>query len=188
MRASPPTPPTPPAPPSPSTPSSLEGDESWIQMDVKGLLLDPASETPVLLLEGVKESVVLPVWIGPVEANAIASALEGLKELRPMTHDLISNLLRETGVELSRVEIWALRDGTFYGRLCLQSAAGLVLIDSRPSDAIAIAVRTASPIFVARTVMDEALRLDLASEESAEDETRAWLEQASPEDLGKYKM
>lgn len=162
--------------------------ESWVEMEVKGLLLDPASETPVLLLQAIGGTVVLPIWIGQAEANAIAVALEGIREPRPMTHDLMQGILQELAVDLQRVEIWALREGTFHGRLCLKRAEKEYLVDSRPSDAIAMSVRTGATIRVAQTVLDEALQRDLATAGEEEERLREWLEKARPEDLGKYTM
>lgn len=165
-----------------------EVEEGWVVMEVKGLLLDPASETPVLLLQSSDGSLLLPIWIGQAEANSIAVALEGIREPRPMTHDLIHGILVELAIELVRIEVWALREGTFIGRLRLLRGEERCEVDSRPSDAIAMAVRTGAPIWVARTVLDEALQLDLAMVGKEEERLREWLERARPEDLGKYTM
>ena len=165
-----------------------EVEEGWVAMGVKGLLLDPASETPVLLLQSSDGALLLPIWIGQVEANSIAVALEGIREPRPMTHDLIHGILVELAIELVRIEVWALREGTFIGRLVLHRGEERCEVDSRPSDAIAMAVRTGAPIWVARTVLDEALQLDLAMVGKEEERLREWLERARPEDLGKYTM
>ena len=165
-----------------------EVEEGWVAMEVKGLLLDPASETPVLLLQSSDGALLLPIWIGQVEANSIAVALEGIREPRPMTHDLIHGILVELAIELVRIEVWALREGTFIGRLVLHRGEERCEVDSRPSDAIAMAVRTGAPIWVARTVLDEALQLDLAMVGKEEERLREWLERARPEDLGKYTM
>ena len=166
----------------------VQSEEHWVEMEVKGLLLDPASETPVLLLQSVGEAIVLPIWIGQAEANAIATALEGIREVRPMTHDLMHSLLQELAVELLRVEVWALREGTFYGRLRLRRGETEIELDSRPSDAIAMAVRSGASIWVLQQVVDEALKLDLATAGEEEERLREWLEKARPEDLGKYTM
>ncbi len=168
--------------------ANAEVEEGWVAMEVKGLLLDPASETPVLLLQSSDGSILLPIWIGQVEANSIAVALEGIREPRPMTHDLIHGILVELAIELVRIEVWALREGTFIGRLRLRRGEERCEVDSRPSDAIAMAVRTGAPIWVARTVLDEALQLDLAMVGKEEERLRDWLERARPEDLGKYTM
>ena len=160
----------------------------WLEMEVKGLLLDPASETPVLLLQAVGGTVVLPIWIGQVEANSIATALEGIREPRPMTHDLLHGVLQELGVELNRVEIWALREGTFYGRLQLRRSSDEVQVDARPSDAIALAVRVSAPIYVAEEVMEQAGMLPEEemnlTEEGAQTEVGG---ESSAEDLGAFK-
>lgn len=162
--------------------------EHWVRMEIQGLVLDPASETPVLLLQSIGGTVVLPIWIGQTEANAIATALEGIREPRPMTHDLLHGVLQELAVELHRVEVWALREGTYIGRLCLRQGGGEHQVDARPSDAIALAVRTGATIWVAQEVLDEAIHLDLASAGEEEERLREWLEKARPEDLGKYTM
>jgi bifunctional DNase/RNase len=163
-------------------------NDAWVRMEVKGLLIDPASETPVLLLQSASESLLLPIWIGPVEANSIAMALEGAREPRPMTHDLMHGILQGLAVELQRVEIWSLQEGTFYARLLLRHGSTTAEVDSRPSDAIAVAVRAEAPIFVARAVIQEAVQLDLATSAEEEERLREWLERARPEDLGKYTM
>ncbi len=162
--------------------------EGWVEMEVKGLLLDPASETPVLLLQAVGGTLVLPIWIGQMEANAIAMALEGMREPRPLTHDLMHDILRELAVDVVRVEIWQLREGTFYGRLRLGRGEQNVEIDARPSDAVAMAVRAGATIRVAQSVLESALELDLATAGEEEERLREWLEKARPEDLGKYTM
>lgn len=162
--------------------------EHWVRMEIQGLVLDPASETPVLLLQSIGGTVVLPIWIGQTEANAIATALEGIREPRPMTHDLLHGVLQELAVELLRVEVWALREGTYFGRLRLRQGSEEHLVDARPSDAIALAVRSGATIWVAQAVLDEAIHLDLASAGEEEERLREWLEKARPEDLGKYTM
>lgn len=165
-----------------------ETSERWLEMEVRGLLLDPAAETPVLLLREVGGTIVLPIWIGQAEANAIAVALEGVREPRPMTHDLMLRILRELAADLLRVEVWALREGTFYGRLVLRRGGEETVVDARPSDAIALSVRTGATIRVAQAVIDQALDLDLATVGEVEERLREWLEKARPEDLGKYTM
>ena len=162
------------------------GNAEWVEMQLKGLLLDPGSETPVLILRAVGGHLLLPIWIGLPEANSIAMALEGIHAPRPMTHDLLRNCIESLGARLERVEIWGLLEGTFHARLRLaRDEEDYVEIDTRPSDAIALAVRTESPIWVARTVLETALSSELATDE---EKLRAWLEQARPEDLGRYKM
>jgi bifunctional DNase/RNase len=172
-------------------------------MRLKGLILDPTSDVPVIILREIDGSVFLPIWIGVFEANAIALALEGIRTQRPMTHDLLKSCLGALEAELERVEIHSLIDGTFYARLRLDRPAPggnggvaerpreILEIDSRPSDAIALALRTGSPIWIAKTVLDGALSSRRAAEAPGEDDEkklREWLENARPEDLGKYRM
>ena len=165
----------------------------WVEMRLKGLILDPTSDVPVLILREEGGTVFLPIWIGVFEANAIALALEGIQTPRPMTHDLLQSVLVGLGAELERVEIHSLVEGTFHARLRLRrrSAAAAVdpiEIDSRPSDAVALALRTGAPIWIARTVLESALSSQKASEADDDRKLREWLENARPEDLGKYSM
>jgi len=165
----------------------------WVEMRLKGLILDPTSDVPVLILREEGGTVFLPIWIGVFEANAIALALEGIQTPRPMTHDLLQAVLGGLGAELVRIEIHALIEGTFHARLRVRrrAAAGaddLVEIDSRPSDAVALALRTGAPIWIARSVLDGALSSQKASEAEDDRKLREWLENARPEDLGKYSM
>jgi uncharacterized protein len=162
---------------------------SWVEMQLKGVLLDPTHEVPVLILRSVGGHLLLPIWIGLPEANAIAMALEGIRTPRPMTHDLLKGCIEKLGASVEKVEIWGLLEGTFHARLRLRTQEGKdAEIDTRPSDAIALAVRTAAPIWVAKAVLEAALSAELAVEGSDEERLKSWLEQARPEDLGKYKM
>lgn len=159
-------------------------------MRLKGLLLDPTHEVPVLILRSEIGQLLLPIWIGLPEANSIAMALEGVRTPRPMTHDLLRDCIEKLGATVDRVEIWGLLEGTFHARLLLASGGSEPLsVDTRPSDGIALAVRTGAPIHVAKSVLEAALAAELATTEATDDERlRAWLENARPEDLGKYKM
>jgi hypothetical protein len=161
----------------------------WVVMRLRGLILDPNSEAPVVILREPDQGIFLPIWIGPFEANAIALAAEGVEPPRPMTHDLLRGVLETLGARLVRVEIHALREGTFHARLIVESREGeRCEIDSRPSDALALAVRVEAPIWAAREVLDGALRTSRAAAASDEETLREWLANASPEDLGKYSM
>lgn len=162
--------------------------QGWHEMEVKGLLLDPTSESPVLLLQSVDGKLVLPIWIGGMEANAIATALEGVRSPRPMTHDLMQGILEELGVKLRRIEVWDLREGTFLGRLCLLRGQDEFQVDARPSDAIALSVRSRAAIWVAQSVLDEALQPGPTTAGEDAERLRKWLEKTRPEDLGKYTM
>lgn len=183
-----------------------EPDKGWIEMQLKGLILDPTSDVPVVILRQEGSTVFLPIWIGVFEANAIALAVEGVQTPRPMTHDLLRSVLETLNVRLERVEIHSLIEGTFHARLRLLRAGGpadeergeggrlvgshVEVVDSRPSDAIALALRTGAPIWIAQGVLDGALASRQASELPSDDDERIrqWLENARPEDLGKYRM
>lgn len=168
--------------------STLSND--WIEMEIKGLLLDPGSSAPVLVLRSVGGQLLLPIWIGLPEANAIAVAIEEIEMQRPMTHDLLRSCIEALGAGLERVEIAELREGTFHARLHLRRGKAGFSLDARASDAIALAVRMGASIWVARQVLEEALSADVdaAPPTKGEDDLRAWLERVRPEELGKYKM
>jgi bifunctional DNase/RNase len=163
-------------------------------MNLKGLILDPTSDVPVVILREEEGTVFLPIWIGVFEANAIALALEGVQPPRPMTHDLLRSVVSGLGAELVRVEIHSLIEGTFHARLRLRRRVGSepgaeeLEIDSRPSDAVALALRVGAPIWIARAVLDGALSTQKASQAEDDRKLREWLENARPEDLGKYPM
>ncbi len=167
-------------------------DENLIQMKVTGLTIDPFTSMPIIILKDMEEKSALPIWIGLIEASAIATELEHIELTRPMTHDLIKNLLSAIGVKVERIVVHDLSDNTFYARVELDSSGKKFALDSRPSDAIAIALRTKAPIFVAKKVIDKSRRIDLAQETSGDEKSKQkWteiLENLSPEDFGKYKM
>lgn len=159
-----------------------------LRMEIKGLMLDPSSNVPIVILKQADSQIFLPIWIGVFEANAIALQIEGVESPRPMTHDLLRATLELLGATVDRIVISELKDNTFYARIHLQRNGQALEIDARPSDAIALALRTESPIFVRQHVLEQAQAVDLASEISDEEKLRKWLEEVSPEDLGKYEM
>jgi len=173
--------------------------EDFILMMVGGLTLDPTTKMPIVVLKDPDNKLNLPIWIGPLEAASMATELEGIRPARPMTHDLLRNLLGDLGATVEAVEITELRDNTYYARIEMKTREGsAVQIDSRPSDAISIALRTKSPIYVAKTVLESSSELRESAEQavSAADQNLAgvsrdkWseiLEKMSPEDF-KYKM
>jgi bifunctional DNase/RNase len=138
-----------------------------VEVEVSRVALDPASRSPVVLLEDKAHSVALPIWIGPAEAHAIASRLEGIESPRPLTHDLMKTVMERVGVGLQRVVIHELRDNTYYASLVLLWDGDEVEIDSRPSDAIALAVRFGQPIFVNRALLEGQTALNLRQGGSA---------------------
>ena len=161
-------------------------------VSIHGLAMDPKNNTPILLLkeEGVERA--LPVWIGVYEANAIATSLAGMESPRPMTHDLLLATINRAGYDVSKVVITELKDTTFYAAIFLASDKGEVQLDSRPSDAVALAVRSDAPIFVMEDVLDQsAVDMSTIEEEAASSQKDEWLEMLEnmdPEDYSKYKM
>jgi hypothetical protein len=162
----------------------------WLPMQLRGLILDPQSESPVVILHEEKEALYLPIWIGVFEANAIALALEAVRPKRPMTHDLLRSTIESLGGALERIEIHTLHEGTFYARLIVRTKLGEppVAIDSRPSDAIALALRAGAPIWAARQVVEQAVASAKNADLTDEKGLREWLANAKPEELGKYSM
>jgi bifunctional DNase/RNase len=158
-----------------------------VEMAIKGLMLDPTTNMPIVLLRDQDNQRVLPIWVGPVEANAIALQIENVSPPRPMTHDLARNLLEELGATLRRVIIWDLRDGTFYAYLELDHEGERRLVDVRPSDALALSLRTRAPVFVDTRVLEEARVHEVSNEQADQERLQKWLESLDPDDLG-YKM
>jgi hypothetical protein len=156
-------------------------------MSIKGLMLDPVSNMPIVLLRDADNQRVLPIWVGPVEASAIALQVENVATPRPMTHDLLWHLLTELGATLERVVIADLRESTFYAYLELHRGEETIYIDARPSDAIALAIRTKSPVFVDTKVLDRASTLEGTPDNMDRDRLQKWLESLDPDELG-YKM
>ncbi len=163
-----------------------------IQMKVTGLTIDPFTNMPIIILKDPEEKMALPIWIGLIEASAIATELEKIELSRPMTHDLLRNILDVLGVQVTRVEVTDLMDNTFFARIFLKKDTQEFIMDSRPSDAIAVALRTKASIFVDKKVMDKSRRIDLSREmNDGQIKDQKWaeiLENLSPEDFGKYKM
>ncbi|HVR42528.1 MAG TPA: bifunctional nuclease family protein [Thermoanaerobaculia bacterium] len=157
-----------------------------IPMTIKGLMLDPVSNSPIVVLKDGEEKVFLPIWVGVFEANAIALQLENIDTPRPMTHDLLRNVISTVEGTVERIVISELRESTFYALILMTVGGKSLEIDARPSDAIALALRTASPIFVEQAVLEQAQTI--VPEEDTDDRLRKWFESVSPEDLGKYKM
>lgn len=169
-----------------------EDNAPLIRMKVTGLTIDPFTNMPIIILKDFEEKMALPIWIGLIEASAIATELEKIQLARPMTHDLLRNILGELDVKVLKVEVNDLADNTFYAKIFLRKEEEEIVMDARPSDAIALALRTSAPIFVDRRVMEKSRRIDL-SKTLDEDKAKQqkWteiLENLSPEDFGKYKM
>ena len=158
-----------------------------VPMSIKGLMLDPVSNSPIVVLKDDDEKFFLPSWVGIFEANAIALQLENVTTPRPMTHDLLRNMIAELDAHVTRVVINDLRDSTFFAQIRLNVGARTLEVDARPSDAIALALRTEAPIFVAQSVLEQAQTISPEGDDQDE-KMKKWFENLGPEDLGKYKM
>ena len=160
-----------------------------IEVRIRGLMMDPATSMPIVILKDVASETVMPIWVGIFEANAIAIEIEKVAAPRPMTHDLTRNLIQHLKGQLERVVITELRDDTFFAVLWLRQEDEAVAIDARPSDAIALALRSDCPIFVSEQVMQTAkLNTSGPPEGPTAEQLRGWLEGLNDEDLGRYKM
>lgn len=157
-----------------------------VRMTVKGLMLDPISNSPIVVLRDDDDSTLLPIWVGVFEANAIALKLENYETPRPMTHDLLKGILGALSVGVVRVVVNELRDSTFFARIVLSVDGRETEVDARPSDAIALALRVEAPIFVDQSVLDQAQTI--SPDDTQDEKLRKWFEQLNPEELGKYKM
>ena len=159
-----------------------------IEMTIKGLMVDPITNMPIVILKDSEGDRVLPIWVGIFEANAIALQIENIASPRPMTHDLIRNIITDLNGRVERVVVSDLKENTFYAVIHLDVSGARIAIDARPSDAIAIALRTASPILVDDAVISDAETGDFSTERTDTARLQKWLESLDPEDLGKYKM
>lgn len=169
--------------------SARGGHGSEVEVRIRGLMMDPSTNMPIVVLKDVRSDAVMPIWVGIFEANAIALEIEKSPPSRPMTHDLARNLLQNLNGELQRVVITELKDDTFYAVLWLKQGEEELVVDARPSDAIALALRADCPIFVAEKVMESAkLNTSGPPEGPTAEQLRGWLEGLNDEDLGRYKM
>jgi hypothetical protein len=159
-----------------------------IEMTIKGLMIDPLTNMPIIVLRDQEGQRILPIWVGVFEANAIALQIENVQTPRPMTHDLLKNILDDLEAQVERIVVCELRENTFYAMIHLRSSGGTRTIDARPSDAIALALRTRSPIFVEETVIQSAKSVEMSKDSMDVGRLRKWLEGLSDEELGKYKM
>jgi len=159
-----------------------------VEMKIRGLIMDPVTNMPVVILKDVGSETVLPIWVGVYEANAIALEIEKVSTPRPMTHDLIKNVLTGLDALVHKVVVTELKEDTFYAVIWLEREGRVVSIDSRPSDALALALRMDCPIFVEEEVLKSSKQAADISERLTSDELRKYLEGLSDDDLGKYKM
>ena len=159
-----------------------------IEMTIKGLMVDPITNMPIVILRDKEGQKVLPIWVGIFEANAIALQIENIATPRPMTHDLLRNVIADLHATVQKVVVCDLQENTFYALIYLALNGDTVAIDARPSDALALALRTRAPIFVEETVIENAKTVDFSTDKNDAERLHKWLESLDPDDLGKYKM
>ena len=163
--------------------------QNTVEVRIRGLLMDPATSMPIVVLKDVSSDTVMPIWVGIFEANAIALEIEKVAAPRPMSHDLIRNVIHNLNGQVERVVISELKDDTFFAQIWLRQGGYPMVIDARPSDAIALALRADCPIYVAEQVMQSAkLNTAGSAEGPTAEQLRGWLEGLNDEDLGRYKM
>jgi len=159
-----------------------------VEMKIRGLMMDPVTNMPIVILKDVSGDAVLPIWVGIYEANAIALEIEKVTTPRPMTHDLIKNLLVGLDTQVHKVVVSDLREDPFFAVIWLEREGRVISVDSRPSDALALALRLDCPIFVEDAVLKSSKLTSSVSDKVSSEELRKWLENLNDEDLGRYKM
>jgi uncharacterized protein len=173
-------------PMTPAHPETQAPDE--VEMQIRGLMMDPVTNMPIIVLKDVGSDVVLPIWVGIFEANAIALELEKTATPRPMTHDLLRNLARGLNAQVRKVVVSEMRDDTYYAVIWLEQSGETVTLDARPSDAIALALRWDCPIYVSRAVLEVSKQAAGGNQTVNADEMRRWLENLNDDEMGRYKM
>ena len=158
-----------------------------VEMKIRGLMMDPSTNLPIVVLKDVAGESVLPIWVGIYEANAIALEIEKVATQRPMTHDLIRNVLFGLETCVKKIVVSDLKEDTYYAVIWLERNGELIAVDSRPSDALAVALRLDCPIFVEQSVLDNSKGATV-TEATPSEEIKKWLEDLGDEDLGRYKM
>jgi len=159
-----------------------------VEMKIRGLMMDPVTNMPIVILKDTDSDTVLPIWVGIYEANAIALEIEKVSTPRPMTHDLLKNFLLGLEAMVRKVVVTELRDETFFAVIWLERGGEIISIDSRPSDALALALRMDCPIFVEDDVLKNSKQATSISDRVSSEELRKWLETLGEDDLGRYKM
>ena len=159
-----------------------------VEVKIRGLMMDPVTNMPIVILKDINSNAVLPIWVGVYEANAIALEIEKVATPRPMTHDLIKNLLLGLNTTVRKVVVNDLREDTFYALIWLEQDGQVISIDSRPSDALAVALRLDCPIYVEEAVLKSSKIANTTSEKAASEELRRWLENLKDEEMGSSKM
>jgi len=159
-----------------------------VEMKIRGLMMDPVTNMPIVVLKDVQGQAILPIWVGVYEANAIALEIEKVQTPRPMTHDLLRNVLLGLEVRVQKIVVNDLKDDTFYAMIWVEREGQMMTIDSRPSDALALALRMDCPIFVDEAVLKNSKISNAFAERSTHEQLRNYLDGLSDEDLGRYKM
>ena len=159
-----------------------------IEMTIKGLMVDPITNMPIIILRDKEGQRVLPIWVGVFEANAIALQIENVATPRPMTHDLLRNVIHDLKAEIRKIVVSDLKENTFYALIHLEVNGERLAVDARPSDAIALALRARAPIYVEDRVIDNAKTTDLVPDKGDAERLQKWLESLDPETMGRYKM
>jgi bifunctional DNase/RNase len=159
-----------------------------VEMKIRGLMMDPVTNMPIVILKDVNGNTILPIWVGIYEANAIALEIEKVSTPRPMTHDLLKSILQGLSATVRKVVVSELREDTFYAVIWLEKDGQLISVDSRPSDALALALRVDCPIYVEDSVLKSSRMAAAVSDKVNNEELRRWLEGLNDEDLGRYKM
>ena len=158
------------------------------EFKIKGLIMDPLTNSPIVILQSLEKNTLLPIWVGIFEANAIALQIERIDTPRPLTHDLIKNILLQLDANVDKIVVTDLQGNTFYAVIHLRMNGDHITIDSRPSDAIALALRTDAPIYVTEEVINNSRNISLEKENLDSEDIKKWLEGLNPDDMGKYKM
>jgi uncharacterized protein len=159
-----------------------------VEMRIRGLLVDPVNNTPIVILKDANSDTVLPIWVGVFEASAIQMEIEKVSTPRPMTHDLIKNVLSGLDAHVHKVVVTELKDDTFYAVIWMERDGRIISVDSRPSDALALALRVDCPIYVDEEVLKTSKKAQTAADPASNEDIRKWLEGLGDEDLGNYKM
>jgi bifunctional DNase/RNase len=159
-----------------------------VEMQIRALMMDPGTNMPIVVLKDVGSDLVLPIWVGPFEANAIALELEKTPTQRPMTHDLLRNLARGLNAQVRKVVVSEMRDDTYFAVIWMEQGGEVIALDARPSDAIALALRWDCPIYVSRVVLETSKQAAGGGQNVNADEMRRWLENLNDDEMGRYKM
>ncbi len=159
-----------------------------VEMKIRGLMVDPNTQQPIVILKDMTGNTVLPIWVGLFEASAIALEVEKASTPRPMTHDLLRNMIHGLDAKVERVVVSELKEDTFFAVIWLRQKGEVVTVDARPSDALALALRSDCPIFVSEEVLRTAKVIPSPADQASAEDLKNWLENLNDEDLGRYKM